>query len=59
MSDDKWVRVSDNIFDDLGFDTEEAAVLKIKADLMIEIEKTMAAEKPSQNALLREERPIA
>jgi predicted XRE-type DNA-binding protein len=48
MSDDKWVRVSDNIFDDLGFNTEEAAVLKIKADLMIEIEKAMVAEKLNQ-----------
>ena len=48
MSDDKWVRVSDNIFDDLGLSTEEAAVLKIKADLMIEIEKAMVAEKLNQ-----------
>ena len=48
MSDDKWVRVSNNIFDDLGLSAEEAAVLKIKADLMIEIEKTMAAEKLNQ-----------
>ena len=36
-----WVRMSDNIFEDLGFNKEEAAVLKIKAELMIAIEKTI------------------
>lgn len=41
MAKDDWVRSSENIFEDLGFKGEEAAVLKIKADLMIEIERTM------------------
>lgn len=44
MTEDKWIRSSDNIFEDLGFEGEEAAVLKIKADLMIEIEKAMKAQ---------------
>jgi predicted XRE-type DNA-binding protein len=48
MTRDKWVRSSDNIFEDLGFEREEAAVLKIKADLMIEIEKAMKAQKLTQ-----------
>lgn len=43
MAEDEWVRSSENIFEDLGFKGEEAAVLRIKADLMIEIEKTMKA----------------
>ncbi len=43
MTEGKWVRSSENIFEDLGFEGEEAAVLKIKADLMIEIEKAMKA----------------
>lgn len=38
---DKWVRSTGNVFEDLGFEGEEAVVLKIKADLMIELEKAM------------------
>jgi predicted XRE-type DNA-binding protein len=38
---EKWVQMSDNVFEDLGFDKEEAAVLKVKAELMIEIEKAI------------------
>ena len=48
MTEDKWVRSSENIFEDLGFEGEEAAVLKIKADLMIEIEKAMNAQALNQ-----------
>ena len=48
MTADKWVRASDNVFEDLGFESEEASVLKIKADLMIEIEKAMKAQRLSQ-----------
>ncbi|MEQ8485576.1 MAG: helix-turn-helix transcriptional regulator [Pseudomonadales bacterium] len=48
MTRDEWVQSSDNIFKDLGFGEEEAAVLKIKADLMIEIEKVMKAKKLTQ-----------
>ena len=39
---------SDNIFEDLGFVGEEANVLKIKADLMIELEKAIKKLKLSQ-----------
>ena len=28
---------SDNVFEDLGFDTEEAAHLKVRADLMLDL----------------------
>jgi predicted XRE-type DNA-binding protein len=48
MTEDKWVRSSENIFEDLGFEGEEAAVLKIKADLMIEIERAVRAQGLSQ-----------
>ena len=40
---DKWVQSTGNVFEDLGFEGAEAAVLKIKADLMIELEKAMRA----------------
>ena len=30
---------SDNVFEDLGFDAEEAAHLKIRADLMLDLRK--------------------
>lgn len=49
MTQDKWVVSSDNVFEDLGFEREEAAVLKIKADLMIEIEKAMKAQRLTQS----------
>lgn len=49
MTQDKWVVSSDNVFEDLGFEREEAAVLKIKADLMIEIEKVMKAQRLTQS----------
>lgn len=48
MTEDRWVQSSENIFEDLGFAAEEAAVLKIKADLMIEIEKSMKAQALNQ-----------
>jgi predicted XRE-type DNA-binding protein len=31
------IQGSDNIFDDLGFDAEEAANLKVRADLMLKL----------------------
>ena len=40
---DKWVQSTGNVFEDLGFEGAEAAVLKIKADLIIELEKAMRA----------------
>lgn len=40
---DKWVQSTGNVFEDLGFEGAEAAVLKIKADLMIELERAMRA----------------
>ncbi len=39
---------SDNIFEDLGFEGAEAIVLKIKADLMIELEKAIKKGRLSQ-----------
>ncbi len=39
---------SDNIFEDLGFEGEEAIALKIKADLMIELEKAIKKARLSQ-----------
>jgi len=41
-------KASNNIFEDLGFSGEEAAVLKIKADLRVSLEKELAARKLSQ-----------
>ena len=32
-------RGSDNVFEDLGFDAEEAAHLKVRADLMLDLRK--------------------
>lgn len=40
MNEDKSIaanRGSDNVFEDLGFNTEEAANLKIRADLMLDL----------------------
>ena len=34
---------SDNVFEDLGFDSEEAANLKIRADLMIDLRRFIEA----------------
>jgi predicted XRE-type DNA-binding protein len=45
----KITKGSDNVFEDVGFEGEEAIALKIKADLMIEIEKTIRAAKLSQS----------
>ena len=39
-----------NVFSDLGFGHEEAASLKIRADLMIEIERLMKRRKLTQTA---------
>jgi predicted XRE-type DNA-binding protein len=45
----KTTKGSDNVFEDVGFEGEEVIALKIKADLMIEIEKTIRAAKLSQS----------
>ena len=40
MNEDKLIkasRSSDNVFEDLGFNTEEAANLKVRADLMLDL----------------------
>lgn len=40
MNEDKSIkadRCSDNVFTDLGFNTEEAANLKVRADLMLDL----------------------
>ena len=63
----KYVRGSDNIFIDLGFDKVEAESLKLRSDLMIRIEqfyrksgmtqakaaKTLGLTQPRLNALLK------
>ena len=33
------MRGSDNVFEDLGFETEEAANLKVRADLMLDLRR--------------------
>jgi predicted XRE-type DNA-binding protein len=35
----EMTRGSDNVFEDLGFDMEQAANLKVRADLMIDLRK--------------------
>jgi predicted XRE-type DNA-binding protein len=50
-----------NVLDDLGFSPEEAAVLKVKADLMIAIQKVVRKKKYSQRRLteiLDEHQPV-
>jgi predicted XRE-type DNA-binding protein len=37
VSDEKITRGSDNVFKDLGFEAEEAANLKLRADLLIDL----------------------
>lgn len=40
MNEDKSIKAnrgSDNVFEDLGFNTEEAANLKVRADLMLDL----------------------
>ena len=39
----KFIQGSDNVFEDLGFGREEAANLKIRADLMIELREYIQA----------------
>jgi predicted XRE-type DNA-binding protein len=45
---------SDNIFSDIGFSTEKASSLRIRADLMMRIEKAIARNKWSQAEAARE-----
>lgn len=46
----EWVKSSGNVFEDLGFDPAEAEVLKVKAQLKIELEKEVKRRKLSQTA---------
>lgn len=42
MNEDKSIKAnrgSDNVFEDLGFNTEEAANLKVRADLMLDLKQ--------------------
>ena len=43
LEDIKFIQGSDNVFEDLGFDREEAANLKIRADLMIDLREYIRA----------------
>jgi predicted XRE-type DNA-binding protein len=43
LEDTKFIQGSDNVFEDLGFDREEAANLKIRADLMINLREYIRA----------------
>jgi len=44
----KCIQGSDNVFEDLGFDREEAANLKIRADLMIDLREYIRARRWTQ-----------
>ena len=46
----EWVESSGNVFEDLGFDAAEAEVLKVKAQLKMELEKELKRRKLSQTA---------
>lgn len=46
----EWVKSSGNVFEDLGFDPAEAEVLKVKAQLKIELEKEVKRRKLNQTA---------
>ena len=46
----EWVKSSGNVFEDLGFDSAEAEVLKVKAQLKMELEKELIRRKLSQTA---------
>jgi predicted XRE-type DNA-binding protein len=39
---------SNNIFEDLGFDTQESINIKIRADLMLDLRKFIQAQKWTQ-----------
>ena len=45
----EWVKSSGNVFEDLGFDPAEAEVLKVKAQLKIELEKRGETAKAEPN----------
>jgi predicted XRE-type DNA-binding protein len=45
----KVTRSSGNVFEDLGFDSAEAENLKLRAQLMQELEKLIHAERLTQN----------
>lgn len=43
-SDARIIKSSGNVFEDLGFDPAEAAVMAMRAELMIQIEKRVKAQ---------------
>jgi predicted XRE-type DNA-binding protein len=43
------IQGSDNVFEDLGFDAEEAANLKVRADLMLDLRKYIQTKGWNQN----------
>jgi len=46
----KAIKSSGNVFADLGFDAEEAANLKLRSQLMIEVDKALMEKKLTQKA---------
>lgn len=44
------IKSSGNVFADLGFDAEEAANLKLRSQLMIEVDKALMEKKLTQKA---------
>jgi len=44
------VKSSGNVFEDLGFDAEEATNLKLRSQLMIEIDKALIKKRLTQTA---------
>ena len=44
------IKSSGNVFADLGFDAEEAANLKLRSQLMIEVDKALMEKKLTQQA---------
>ncbi|HZU42152.1 MAG TPA: XRE family transcriptional regulator [Terriglobales bacterium] len=53
-TDSRITKGSSNIFLDLGFDEDEAAILKMRAEVMIRIEKRIAAKGWTQAVAARE-----
>ena len=48
--ENKIIASSGNVFTDLGFDDAEAQVLALRADLMVQLEKTIKARRMTQVA---------
>ncbi len=52
--DNRITKGSSNVFLDLGFDEDEAAILKMRAEVMIRIEKRIAAKGWTQAVAAKE-----